>query len=70
MEINGFVAVKPFTGEFSSAGENSRKRKVTKCHKQIRHFFTNIRLTAKSIEIAGSKQKHFSKTAIYRTYLC
>ena len=35
-------------------GENSRNRKVTKFHTQIRHFSANIRLTVKSTEIAGN----------------
>ena len=35
-------------------GENSRNRKVTKFHTQIRHFSTNTRLTVKSTEIAGN----------------
>ena len=54
IEINVFVAEKPFIGEFFFVGENSRKRKVTKFHTQIRHFSANIRLTVKSTEIAGN----------------
>lgn len=70
IEIKVFVAEKPFIGEFFIfVRENSRKRKVTKCHKQIRHFSTNIRLTAKSTGTARKQTGTFLRTPIYRTHL-
>ena len=51
IEINVFVKEKLFIGQIFCRG-NLRKIKVTKFHKQIRHFSTNITLTVKATEIA------------------
>ena len=56
IEINAFVLEFPFVGETFCRG-NSRKRKVTKFYKQIRHFSTNVTLTIKM----GSKRANFKK---------
>ena len=58
IEINISIREKPLIGEIFWQG-NSNQRKVTKFHKQIGHFSTNITLTVKSTETAGKQTGKF-----------